>query len=135
MTVPDIKSQVGKKSSRRQYAVTEAKLRELCAAVGAKYRGEAPPTFMTILRHGEFELWDRLGVELSSVLHADQEYEYEGPILPDDRLEYETVMSKAFEKQGSAGAMRFMIFDTDVYAVRSGAAVRVGTGRTTVIVR
>lgn len=131
----DLKSKVGQKSSRKTFEVTEARLRQFCDAVSAKYRGEAPPTFFTILRQGEFELWRDLGIELSKVLHADQEYFYDEPVRPGDHLEYETVMTKAIEKQSRLGATRFMVFDTEFFVRRPAGLFRVGTAKTTVIVK
>lgn len=121
------------------FDVTEDRLKEFCAAVGGRYRGEAPPTFMTVLRDGEFELFKEMGIPLKSVLHGDQEFRYLRPIRPGDRIEYQTVVSKAFEKQGSSGLMRFIVFETEL---RAGGAVGgasqpalVGVSKTTVIVR
>lgn len=132
----DIKANVGRKAPVQTYDATEARLKAFCDAVGAKYRGEAPPTFMAVLLPGMFKLLDEIKVPLKSVLHTDQEYQYHQPILPNDQLVYETTLGKALEKQGKTGSMKFMVFDTIVHATRGGVpGLHVGTCKTTIITR
>jgi hypothetical protein len=134
----DIKSHLGRKSPVQTYDATEAKLKAFCDAVGAEYRGDAPPTFMAVLLPGMFMLLNEIGIPLKSVLHTDQEYQYHQPILPGDHLIYETTLAKALEKQGKTGAMRFMVFDTIVHATRASVPIpglHVGTCKTTIITR
>lgn len=131
----ETKAMVGRKSSVHRYDATEESLRRFCQAIGGRYRGEAPPTFMTIFRVGEFEILKQMSIPLQSVLHADQEYRYEAPILAGDPIEYQTVLTRAFEKTGSSGSMRFFVFDTEVRALRAEGPVVVGGSKTTLIVR
>lgn len=132
----EIKAMVGLQSSVYRYSVTETALREFCEAVGARYRGEASPTFMTVFRIGEFELLrEKMGIPLSAVLHADQEYRYETAILPGDEIDYQTALTRAFEKTGSSGSMRFFVFDTEVRFRRGEEAGVIGYCKTTLIVR
>jgi hypothetical protein len=132
----NLKSWVGQKSPLQHYDATDDKLKEFCAAVGAEFRGDAPPTFMAVLLPGMFKLLEKIGIPLSSVLHTDQEYRYHQPIAPGDRLAYETVLSKAFEKQGRTSSRKFMVFETEVHADRPGAAgLHIGSCKTTLITR
>lgn len=125
----------GLKSKPKTFHVTEQHLRAFCAAVGSKYRGEAPPTFLTVLREGEFDLLEDMGIKLAQALHADQEYTYEDRILPGDVLNFESTLTKAFEKKGSKGPMKFMVFETQFVALRAGKSVPVGCAKSTIIVR
>jgi hypothetical protein len=104
-------------------------------AVGASPGDSAPPTFMTTLRAGEFEIFQRLGIPLSSLLHAEQQYRLLAPIMAGDELEFETILANAVEKRGSAGALHFLTLDTRVAALREGAPVPVGTCRSTIVYR
>jgi hypothetical protein len=132
----DLKSWVGQKSPMQHYDATEDRLKGFCSAVGAKYRGDASPTFMAVLLPGMFKLLEKIGIPLSSVLHTDQEYRYHQPIQSGDRLVYETVLAKAFEKQGRANSMKFMVFETEVHADRAGVSgIHVGSCKTTLITR
>lgn len=131
----NVKSLVGQRSEIQTFHVTEERLKQFCAAVDAEYEGEAPPTFMTIFRESEFRIFKVLNIELSRVLHADQEYRYLDKILPGDTLEFDTVLTKAVEKQISTGTSLFMVYETDLRARRGGQTVPVGVSKTTVIVR
>jgi hypothetical protein len=125
----------GLKSAMKSFTVTEDHLRAFCDAVGSKYRGEAPPTFPTVLREGEFDLLDQMGIQLAQALHADQEYTYEDRILPGDVLSFESTVTKAFEKKGTRGTTKFLVFETPFIASRSGRSVSVGCAKSTIIVR
>lgn len=113
--------------------IPEQRLKAFCQAVGAEYLGVAPPTFMTVFRRGEFDLIQRKGVGLSSVLHAEQEYEYFSPILPDMKVEFKTEISKSFQKKGSTSALHFLVFETQVKESESGTLL--GLTRTTLVIR
>jgi hypothetical protein len=131
----DVKALIGQRSEMKTFRVTEERLKQFCAAIDAPYEGEAPPTFMTVFRDSEFRVFADMGIELSRVLHADQEYRYLGKIFPGDELEFDTVLSRAIEKQTSTGASHFMVYETEIRARRSGNVVPVGISKTTVIVR
>jgi hypothetical protein len=131
----DIKALIGKRSETKTFRVTEERLKQFCAAVNTPYEGEAPPTFMTVFRDSEFKVFSDFGIALSRVLHADQEYRYTGKILPGDELEFDTVLSRAIEKQLSTGTSMFMVYETEIRARRGGNVVPVGQSKTTVIVR
>jgi hypothetical protein len=125
----------GLKSKKKTFSVTEEHLRAFCESVGSKYRGHASPTFMTVLREGEFDLLDEMGIKLSQALHADQEYVYEDQILAGDVLSFESTLTKAFEKKSSKGTMKFMVFETQFVATRAGKEIPVGCAKSTIIVR
>jgi hypothetical protein len=90
---------------------------------------------MTCLRAGEFELFSRFGIPLSSLLHAEQNYRYETGIEAGDELEFETRLTQALEKRGAKGAMHFLTLDTEVSILRREARLRAGTCRSTIVYR
>lgn len=114
--------------------VTQERIDSFCAAVGAKDTRIAPPTFMTICRESEFELFEKLEIPLSSILHAEQLYTYGEPIRAGAELEYQTELSTVLEKSGGSGKMAFLTFDTRVL-IKTQANAEAGTSRTTVVVR
>lgn len=71
----------------RPYVVTEDGLREFAEAVGGEYAGRAPATYPIVLA---FEAMNAFlaeeGVELSRIVHGEQRFAYERPIVPGDVL-------------------------------------------------
>jgi len=64
----------------------------------------APPTFPASF-HSAADLRELLGVGIKSLLHAEQAFEYERPILAGDRIYVSTRVSDVLERQGPAGKM------------------------------
>ena len=111
--------------------VTRQMIEQFSTAVQAGVSSEVPGTFLTLFRQGEFELFQRLGVPLSKILHAEQEYIYLVPLQAEMEFEYETTLAQVLEKRGASGAMSFLTLETEF---RSGVQ-KIATGRTTVVVR
>jgi hypothetical protein len=137
----DLKSQSGKKSNVAKLQATQERIAQFAAAVNTPVsNGDvsvAPPTFMTTCRESEFELFEKLSIPLSSILHAEQLYTYGEPIRPGDELEFQTELSSVLEKSGGSGKMAFLTFDTkiDIARVGAGSKLNAGNSRTTVVVR
>ena len=64
----------------------------------------APPTFPASF-HSAADLRELLGVGIKSLLHAEQAFEYERPILAGDRIYVSTRVADVLERQGPAGKM------------------------------
>ena len=64
----------------------------------------APPTFPASF-HSAADLRELLGVGIKSLLHAEQGFEYERPILAGDRIYVSTRVADVLEHQGPAGKM------------------------------
>lgn len=125
------------RSECQSFKVTEERLRQFCDVIGTPYLGEAPPTFLTVFREGEFNILANLGLSLSRLLHADQEYHYRRKIYPGDHLEYDSTLVKAIEKKGKEGSTYFLVYETEVRLRRGeGQPLEVvGNSKTTVISR
>ena len=72
----------------RPYAVAEEKVREFAAATGTPYDGgPAPATFPIVLA---FEAMNAfladVGVDLSRIVHGEQRFSYQRPVVPGDVL-------------------------------------------------
>jgi hypothetical protein len=130
-----LKSEVGKDVGPYQEDVTADRILNFCRAIGATDSHQAPPTFLTVFRKAEFELFNQLGFDLSQVLHAEQEYEYEGVILAGDRVEFKTALTHVLEKQSTKSFMQFLTFETEIHSERNMNRLRIGKSKTTVVIR
>lgn len=101
--------------------------------VGSTYPEEVPPTFITICRDGEFELFDHFGISLTKVLHGEQDYSYFKPISVGMELNFQTTLSNAHEKRGRTSLMQFLTFETEITEQPSNTLV--AKSKTTIIIR
>lgn len=133
----DIKQRVGEKAGPYQEEVTLDRLRKFGEAVGARLdpgaEGDSLPTFPTVFRKGEFELFSKLGVPLSRILHAEQEYEYHASLRAGMTVSFESRLARFNEKRGGSGALSFMTFETLVSDAVNQE--RLLTSRTTIVVK
>lgn len=130
-----LKSKIGSSSGVYRDEITLGRISAFCKAIGRAESHGAPPIFLTVLRRGEFDLFQKLGFDLANVLHAGQEYHYETPILPGNVVCFETVLSNVLEKKKDSTLMQFMTFETEFTAERKTEKVSIGKGKTTVVVR
>ncbi len=71
----------------RPHAVSEEKLREFAAATGATYDGRAPATFPIVLAFDAMNAFlEAEAVDLFRIIHGEQKFAYERPIVPGDVL-------------------------------------------------
>lgn len=133
--MPPLKELLGKRSSLYREEITSSRISNFCKAIGAVESDVAPPTFMTVFRGGEFELFKVLNVELANILHAEQEYQYETPIHAGSTIRFETVLTQALEKQGSSVHLQFLTFETDFHT-EDGSELRcIGKSKTMIVIR
>jgi hypothetical protein len=126
----DFKSKEGAKSRVYKESVSRERLEKFCLAIGQKAPAQvAPPTFMTVFRKGEFEVFDLLGLKLEDVLHAEQIYQYGSDIQIGDDVEFQTQLTHVLEKKG--GALSFLTLETKF----SSAERALGSSRTTIVVK
>jgi hypothetical protein len=125
-----LKDHVGEQSSRHEETADAERVEAFRQAVGALGQG-VPPTYVTRCRVGEFELMQKLGIQLNQLLHGEQEYSYEADIEVGDQLSYTTRLAEVLEKR----ELKFLVFETEIEAARSGRKARAAVARTTVILR
>ena len=126
------KSKVGQNFPPFTIEVERGKIRELALAIGddnpiyqskeaaqAEGYSDVPlyPTAPTM-----FALWGNrkmvdqladLGINLMRVLHAEEGYEYLGPIYPGDKLTGEMKLVDAKSRQTPRGPMDFLVIEID----------------------
>ncbi len=72
----------------------------------------APPTFPASF-HSAADLRELLGVGIKSLLHAEQAFDYERPILAGDRIYVSTKVADVLEKTGPAGKMDVAVIEDE----------------------
>lgn len=91
----------------------------------------APPSFPIVISQesgGEVEL----PLDYSRMLHGEQEFIYQRPIRPGDRLFCQMRVADVYERQGKSGPMHFLVLDTEM---KDEAGDMVVTSRTNIIYR
>ena len=71
----------------------------------------APPTFLTTFRdeNDTGTLLKDLGVDISRVLHGEQEFEIHRPLRPGETFLCRSKVLDIYEKSGRSGAMAFVV--------------------------
>ena len=128
----DIKKFSGERSSLKTFVVTEERLKEFAASIGALSIQDLP-TFLTVLRDGEFEVVERMGISLSQILHGEQEYTLNSAVQPGDEISYFTTLMNVHEKKGKSSTLHVLLLETDFVETKSDRDV--GTSKTTFVIR
>lgn len=131
----DLSSKIGERTSSYRDELDRESVEAFALAVGADPAAGVPLTWVTVCRRGEFELLRRWGIELSQVLHGEQEYEYLSGLRVGMTLEYETELKKITDKKGSSGSMVFLVLETEFREVGVSPTRVVARGRSTFIVK
>ncbi|HEY7521825.1 MAG TPA: MaoC family dehydratase N-terminal domain-containing protein [Methylomirabilota bacterium] len=149
MAIQVNKSVVGKEYPPFVVTVERGKIKEFARAIGdlnpfylddrvgqASEWGDiiAPPTFATTFRDegGSEALLRDLGVDISRVLHGEQEFEMMRPIQPGQTYLCRSRIVDIYEKTGRSGAMAFVVRET---AITDRQNEIVGTMRHITVVR
>lgn len=128
------RSLIGARSQPQTFEVERGAVVKLAEAIGdphPDYRAglAAPPTFPTTFRLTIPVLAE---IDPARFLHGEQEYAYERPIRPGDRLTCVAQVADVTEKDTRLGRVTFVVVETEG---RDEAGELVFTGRTTAIVR
>ena len=130
-----LKSEIGRSAGPFYETVTSEQIVAFAKAVGLPETQIAPPTFMTVFRRGEFELLRLIGVDLSHILHAEQEYEYIQDLSAGDQIRIESKLSHVAEKQTSSVDMKFLTFETSIHIEGNSAESLAGKAKTLMVIR
>lgn len=98
-------------------------------ATRTEYAQSIPPTFPTCFRKAEFDWLDRIQVDMRTLLHTEQEYEYLVPLTIGDKLSVTTSVESCRERRG----MTFIVllsqaFRGDIEMIRSHTTFVLRTG-------
>ena len=130
-----VKPEAGLKSATYSDALLTGDVRDFAQAICASDLNSIPLTYLTRMRRGEFEILQRVGIELSSVLHAEQEYELLSGLQIGTSLRYETELAQVFEKSGSQASLLFLVFLTRVAPEGADFSSPLATSKTTMVIR
>lgn len=90
--------------------------RDVEAARAAGHRDiPLPPTFLfslELLRPNPRAILAKLGIDMRSVLHGEQAFDYHAPAYAGDQLTFTGSYTDYYEKKG--GALRFLVRQSDV---------------------
>ena len=94
----------------------------------------APPTFATTFRDegGSGAFLKELGVDISRILHGEQEFEIHRPMRPGETYVCRSKVVDITEKSGRSGAMAFITRET---AITDDTNELVATSRSVTVVR
>ena len=149
MAIQINKGVVGKEYAPFVVTVERGKIKEFARAIGdlnpfylddrvgqASEWGDiiAPPTFATTFRdESASEAFFRdLGIDISRVLHGEQEFELVRPIQPGHSYLCRSRIVDIYEKTGKSGPMAFVVRET---AITDRANEIVGTMRHITVIR
>ena len=91
----------------------------------------APPSFPVVIGQDSGGAID-LPLDYSRVLHGEQEFIYQRPIRPGDRLVCQMKVTDIYDRQGKSGIMQFVVLDTEI---KDEAGELVAISRTNMIYR
>ena len=112
------------------------KVRAFRESVGDSGVQDIPPTFLTAYRECEFTLLRKVGIPLSKVLHAEQEYSFSKPLQVGEKIAYLTRVANVLEKRGSNSLLIFLVIETDFYSgEKIDNAFKLAFSKTTIVVR
>ena len=132
MTIQINKSVIGKEYPPYVVTVERGKIKEFARAIGdlnpfylddeigrASQWGDviAPPTFAVTFRDEKADsgaLLRDLGVDISRVLHGEQEFELFGQLQPGETYLCRTKVVDIYEKKGKTGPMAFVVRETAI---------------------
>ena len=132
MTIQLNKSVVGKEYPPYVVTVERGKIKEFARAIGdlnpfylddetgrASQWGDviAPPTFAVTFRDERADsaaLLRDLGVDISRLLHGEQEFELFGQLQPGETYLCRTKVVDIYEKKGKTGPMAFVVRETTI---------------------
>jgi len=135
----DLKSKIGTKSRVLKNRLSALDMVDFALCVRSPMAkkpskdSSIAPSMFTIFRNGEFEIMDAIGVQLKQVLHAEQEYEFFKPILPDQEVEYQAELTSVLEKKGKDYRMSFLVCETKLTIVEDHSIA--GICKSTIVYR
>ncbi|GGK30679.1 hypothetical protein GCM10010965_24450 [Caldalkalibacillus thermarum] len=114
---------VGKRSPKVKNGVERGAVRKFAEAIGdlnPLYLNEetaaqsrygsliAPPTFPRTFQYGKIK---DLPLPESGLIHGEQSFYYERPLLVGEEVYCYTELKKVFEKKGGSGLLTFLVFE------------------------
>lgn len=118
------KDQIGKQSNKVKNIVERGAVKKFAEAIGdlhpiyfdeetgkkSRYKNNiAPPTFPRVFDYGVIE---SLILPAKGLIHGEQTYHYERPLLVGEEIQCYSVVKDYFEKKGNFGEMGFLVIES-----------------------
>ncbi|WP_079510270.1 MaoC family dehydratase N-terminal domain-containing protein [Mesobacillus jeotgali] len=115
---------IGKQSNKVKNIVERGAVKKFAEAIGdlhpifvdeetgkkSRYkRNIAPPTFPRVFDYGTI---DGLNLPNKGLIHGEQTYHYERPLLVGEEITCYSVVKNYFEKKGTQGEMGFLVLES-----------------------
>ena len=95
--------------------LTTEMIEKVRAATETKFTKSVPLTLPTMFRRPEFDWLERLGVDLRTLLHTEQEYHYHAPLAVGDNPKIRTWISDFKERKGKQFSLSIVEMTSDVH--------------------
>jgi acyl dehydratase len=117
------KEQIGKQSNKVKNVVERGAVKKFAEAIGdnhpiyfdeetgehSRYKKNlAPPTFPRVFDYGVIE---GLNLPNKGLIHGEQAFHYERPLLVGEEIYCYTLVKNYFEKKGNFGVMGFLVIE------------------------
>jgi acyl dehydratase len=119
----------------RAIGETNAVYLDVAAARAAGYSNVvAPPTYPIAFMAESMDpdLFFALNLDITTVVHGEQEFEHHRPLVGGERLTVRARLSDAWEKPGRSGMLTFVVFEASAFGA---GGEPVYTSRITLIAR
>ncbi len=93
-------------------AITTETVQAFAEATLSEHFKTIPPSFATRFRKAEFEWLTRMQVDMRTLLHIEQEYEFVSPLVVGDPVEVSTKIAQWKERK----SMTFVTLETTISA-------------------
>lgn len=132
----DFKALVGQKLGPCEDRIDADRVHRFRLAVGDSGVQEVPPTYLTVFRQLEVELFEVFGISITKVLHTEQEYTLFRPLKPGMEILYETLLANALQKKGKNIGVSFLVFETRFFERTNPVSTDpIALSKTTIVVR
>lgn len=121
---PLYKEQIGKQSNKVKNIVERGAVKKFAESIGdlhpiyfdeetgkkSRYKNNiAPPTFPRVFDYGAIE---GLTLPAKGLIHGEQTYHYERPLLVGEEIQCYSIVKDYFEKKGNFGEMGFLVIES-----------------------
>jgi len=113
---------------------SQERIERFARAIGLdRIDGCAPPTFMKAVEgehNSSRRILETMGVPLTRVLHAEQQFDYFSPIRCGDSLQVQRTVTDIYDKRN--GEMEFVVIESRIWRTDGSA---IGRSRQVILVR
>ena len=113
--VDRLRTRIGVEQPATRATVEAGHLRRFAEAIGdpnPRWENEAPPTFLVALAPASYHIAEAEEYG-KGWLNGGNRFEYVEPVRVGDQITATTKLADVYEKEGSSGALLFIVFETE----------------------